>query len=189
LGRIATVQKVENIVDDGVQLPEVTADPHGGSSVRAEHFADPGDDSFPLPGDAVAIEPGVGTGTEQATGYNDPKTPRKAAGGEKRIYSRKPTGELAAELWLKGDGTVVLKVYGDSPIQIETDGQVVVNSPNVCLGDGGGQPIARIGDFVTGTVAALSAAPGSPIVPAPPGTPGAPFAAQIVSGAAKSKAS
>ena len=102
----------------------------GDDNATAEHFADAGDDSVPLAGDAVATSEGVGENAEQVTGYAD-ETPKKALLGEKRIYARSPAGAVVAEIWLKGDGTIA----------IQTDAAVEIN--------GASQSALRGEDFLT----------------------------------------
>ncbi len=102
MGRIAHVVAVEENGD-------VRCDLNEGDPLTADHFGDGGDDSPPLAGDFVALTEGSGTGNEQATGYHDPVNASQAAPGEKRIYGRSPAGVLAATVWLKGDGTILIR--------------------------------------------------------------------------------
>lgn len=105
MGDIATVVAIEADGNVRGQFHE------GGDDVIAEHFEPAGDDSPPLPGDSMAVEEGPGTGAEHVTGYHDPSaaTARQAAPGEKRIYSRAGQDVLAATVWLKADGTVLIR--------------------------------------------------------------------------------
>jgi hypothetical protein len=184
MGRIAEVLSIER-TSDGTAIK---VDPGGGANVTAQHFADAGDDSQPLPGDFTALEDSSGAGAEQVSGYHDPKNAGQAGPGEKRIYSRNADGAPVAEVWLKANGEVVIKVLASSaPITIESTGPIVVKSPDVRLGDAPGRPVARVGDLVAVTVPQLlSAAPGSPCVPVPPTavtpTGGYVAAGQIISG-------
>lgn len=195
MGRIAIVDGSERVEqEDGTHVKDVKCLPGGRNAVTAAHFADAGDDSLPLPGDAAALEESSGTGTGQVAGYHDPKTPPKAGPGEKRIYARSAPGTASAEIWLQADGSVRIEVFTSATLFIKSPGTVIIDSPDVRVGDEtASQRIARVGDVVSGTVRALSAAPGSPIVPVPPATPsptgGVPFTGKIISGANRSSAS
>jgi len=101
---IAEVLSVEQ-TEDGL---DIKCDPGGGAVITVPHFATPGDDSPPLPGDFVSLEESAGSGSGQASGYSDP-LPSQAANGEKRIYARSPAGVATAEIWLKGDGSISIK--------------------------------------------------------------------------------
>lgn len=105
MGRIADVLSVEA---DG----NVKCDKGGGDSTIVDHFADSGGDSPPLPGDSAALVDGPRTGTEQSTGYYDPKNEGQAEPGEKRLYARDSDGVLVAEIWLKADGTITIQGVG-----------------------------------------------------------------------------
>ncbi len=105
---------------------DVKVDPGGGPNVNAEHFADIGDDSQPLPGDVVALNSDVGTGRETAIGYVDTLNDHKSQPGEKRIYSRSTEGVLIAEQWLQNDGTINTKNYdvsGENPVLLSSISQ------------------------------------------------------------------
>jgi hypothetical protein len=122
VGRIAEVVAVDADGNTRCRLG-------GPNDLTADHFADSGDDCPPLAGDFVALDDGPGTGTKQATGYHDPSatTARQAAPGEKRIYSRAAPGTLAATVWLKADGTVLVKNHlaaGGGELFIGLDGVV-----------------------------------------------------------------
>lgn len=78
----------------------------------AEGFYPPGIDAPPLPGDDMAMVDGPGTGEQTALGYSDGTT-KKSAGGEFRAYSRDSGGAVAAELHMKGDGTVTINDGSD----------------------------------------------------------------------------
>lgn len=115
---------------------ETTVDPGGGSNVTADHFADPGDDSYPLPDDYVAIISNARTGGSSAVGYAETVTTKKAGPGEKRIYSRDAsTGAVVAEIWLQDDGTILLENSAGSII-LAPNGDVNING--VVIDAGGG---------------------------------------------------
>jgi len=115
MGRIGEVQSFE----DGA----VKVDPGGGDLLTADHFAPVGDDSPPLAGDFAALEESAGAGAEQATGYSD-DTEKKAAPGEKRVYARDAAGEVVAELWLKGDGSIEIT-------SIKSGSEVTINGVTI----------------------------------------------------------
>jgi hypothetical protein len=189
MGRIAIVESVERAEDEGAHVLEVQCN-DAGSLLTAEHYASSGEDAPPLPGDSVALEDSAGAGRQQVSGYIDTKNPSAAAPGERRTYARDAnTKEPVAEIWMKGDGSILITVLksGGAPITVKSDGPVLVQSPDVRLGPGpGGRKVACVGDIVSGSIKALSTAPGSPIAPVPPATPtptlGVPFVGQIISG-------
>jgi phage baseplate assembly protein gpV len=94
---------------NGANLYDVKLDPGGGPNVTSEHFAPPGDDAHPLPGDYVVHVAIQRSGGSAVVGYLDPKNDQKAAAGDKRIYARDGDGASIVELWLKNDGTAVLE--------------------------------------------------------------------------------
>jgi hypothetical protein len=191
MGQIATVESTIKTTEEGVPVRDVNCDTGGGNTVSAELMLPPGVDAAPLPGDSVFIEDGPGEGRKIATAFLDPENESKASDGEHRVYSRDPsTLQLVAEIWAKGDGSIVIEVVkaGGAPITIKTDGVVHVDSPDVRLG-AGGQPVACVGDIVQGSVWVQSTAAGSPALPGVPSPATAiPFAGQITSGRSGVKA-
>lgn len=112
---------------------EIRHDAGDAAASSSDHFSPPGDDSPPLAGDDVVLVEGEGTGEEHAVAYGD-GTAKSAAAGEKRIYSRTPSGELAAEFWLKGDGSVVctnLLAPAGGTIEMRADGTVMLNGVEI----------------------------------------------------------
>lgn len=192
-GTLATVISTERKVEeDGTQVIDVHVDAGAGDVGPVELYQAPGEDSLPLPGDSALLQEAPGTGLKAALGFNDPKNAGKAADGEKRIYSRTTAGTLAADIWLKNDGSVHIEVHDlNAPIFIKTPGAVIIDSPDIRVGDeSASRPIAGVGDIITGSLHALCAAPGSPLLPAagaPTPSGGVPFTAQIVSGSPKAK--
>lgn len=191
--RIAVVLSTEPRETADGRVLDVKVDPGGGANVTSRQFSSPGDDSVPLPGDTALQLPGPGAGREQTAGYADTANAKKAGPGEKRGYARDSDGNPVCEVWCKADGSIVLEVLksGGAPIEINTTGTVILNSPDVRVGDSAGRPLARVGDLIVGALQALSSPPGQKIAPVPPATPtatgGVPFAAQIVSGSASAK--
>lgn len=125
MSRVAEVLASERVVEEGAHGVDVKCDP-GGDTLTAPHFADPGDDSQPLPGDFVALETSSGSGLEQATGYADVKNEGKAQPGEKRIYARDASGAVMVELWLRGDGSLVID-NGSGKVELAAGGDVTIN--------------------------------------------------------------
>lgn len=139
----------------------VKCDLGGGDNATVDHFADPGEDCPPLPGDAVAVGDGPGTGGVIATGYHSAAHAGQAAAGEKRTFARTAGDVLAAEIWLRGDGSVLIRsvlATAGGRIEIGADGSVTIN----------GVTIDPEGNIATaGTVAAADATvetvPGVPL--------------------------
>lgn len=141
MGRIAKLLSFVRGEKNGAKVSDVKADPGGGANVTAQHFASPGDDSHPLPGDYVAMAGARGTGRENAVGYIDPTNEPKAGPGEKRIYARDENGAVVVEVWLKNDGTATL---------VNAEGSVTLAPSGSIKGvNGGGQfELQAGGDFV-----------------------------------------
>ncbi len=121
MGRAATVIDVEA---DG----DIRCDEGGDDPLTADGYQPAGDDSPPRAGDEVGLADGVETGGAQVIGYNDDTT-KKAAKGEKRIYSRTlADGTVVAEVYLKGDGTIVLEslIPGGAKISLLPGGDVLL---------------------------------------------------------------
>ncbi len=115
MGRIAEVLSSRRTSDEGGHGLDVVCDPGGGANITAPHFACPGDDSAPLPGDYAALEDSSGTGAEQCTGYADVRNAGVALPGEKRIYARDTGGDVVAVIYLKRNGDVVINGAVISP--------------------------------------------------------------------------
>jgi hypothetical protein len=109
MGRIAKVLSFIRVNRNGANVSDVKVDPGGGANVTDEHYAPPGDDSYPLDSDYVATMDIDRTGGEVVVGYVDPLNTPKALKGDKRIYARDPnTGAVVVELWLGNDGSAAL---------------------------------------------------------------------------------
>lgn len=128
MGRIAKLLSFVRGEANGAKVSDVKADPGGSANVTAQHFASPGDDSHPLPGDYVAMAGAAGTGRENAVGYLDPKNEQKAQAGDKRIYARDGDGAAVVEVWLKNDGTAVV-INANGSVTLRPDGGTVVETP------------------------------------------------------------
>lgn len=192
-GTLATVLSSErSVAEDGHQMVDILVDAGAGDHQAAELYQPPGDDSLPLPGDSALLQEAPGTGSKAVVGFDDPSNEGKALPGERRLYSRTTAGAVAADIWLKGDGSVHIEIHDlEAKVFVKTAGPVIIDSPDIRLGDEtASRPIACVGDMVAGSIKALCTAPGSPIVPAagaPTPTGGVPFVAQIISGSSKAK--
>lgn len=193
-GTLATVVASERKVEeDGTHVIDIQVDAGAGDVGPVELYQAPGEDSLPMQGDSALLQEAPGTGLKAAVGFNDPKNAGTAAEGERRGYSRKADGTVAAEYHLKANGDVVIRSFVPTgKIIIESEGPVIVKSPDIRVGDEtASRPVACVGDMVAGSIKALSTAPGTPIAPAagtPTPTLGVPFVGQIISGSPNAKA-
>lgn len=110
MGRIALViEFVQKILTSGGRAGVAKVNPGGGANITAQHFADSGDDSYPLPGDYAAMIDTPRTGSAASIGYVDLANEPKAKPGEKRIYARDSnTGQTVLEMWLQNDGKLTV---------------------------------------------------------------------------------
>lgn len=130
MGRVAALLEFVRALRGDVKVSDVKVDRGGGDNRTLEHFADSGDDSFPLPTDYVASVDQTGTGRESAVGYLDPLNEQKSTVGDKRIYARDPeTGAQVVEVWLKSDGTAVTENANGSAT-LAPDGSHVLTNAN-----------------------------------------------------------
>lgn len=192
-GEQAEVVSVERKRDGDAHVVDVLVDDGNGDTFTVDLFQPPGDDSLPLPGDTALLQESAGSGNKAAVAFNDPANEGKAGNGERRIYSRTAEKKIAADVWLKADGSVHIEVHElTAKVFIKTKGAVIIDSPDIRLGDEqSSRPIACLGDMVSGSIKALSTAPGSPILPAagaPTPTGGVPFVGKIISGSPRAKA-
>lgn len=192
MGQQGEVIGFDRRVEEGAQVAFTKVDAGGGDVEEAQHLDSPGEDTQPLPGDFCSFEALGKSGTKHATGYHDAKTEQKAGPGEHRTYARDSSGNTVVEMWLQS-GKLHIEVFKqDVPIEIKTPGPVVIDSPDVSIGPGGGgRGVACVGDLGVGSVRALCGAPGSPIIPigaTPTPSGGVPLGVQIVSGRVAVKA-
>lgn len=154
MSREAQVESAERTNDSetGHGL-NVTCDPGGKNNITAPHYADPGDDSCPLPGDYAALTEASGTGAEAATGYADVRNAGKALPGEKRIYGRDANGAVVGDLWIKRDGTIVGTNAGGS----------ITLSPQGVLSVSGSSDAAALASVVDAMIKAIKTS--SPAAP------------------------
>lgn len=130
MSRVVEVLDSTRVNDEGGHGLDVKCDPGGGANVTAPHFADAGDDGRPLPGDFAALEDSSGSGAEHATGYADVRNAGKAAPGEKRIYARDPQATPVCEVWLKGNGTIVI-TNDQGSFEMAPNGDVTINGVKI----------------------------------------------------------
>lgn len=123
MGRIAKLLSFVRTTKNSANVSDVKVVTDGGINTTAEHLAPAGDDSHPLPGDYVALNPDSGTGRESAIGYLDPLNDSKALAGEKRIYARSGDGAAIVELWLKNTGEAAL-VNDNATVTLYDDGAI-----------------------------------------------------------------
>lgn len=108
MGFVAWVLSFTRAERNGANVSDVKANPGGGPNVTSVHFGPAGDDSQPLPGDALIGVEIPGSGRAASVGYADPLNVPIAAPGDKRIYARFEDGSICSELWLQNDETVTL---------------------------------------------------------------------------------
>lgn len=169
-GFLATIVEFVRSVVDGTQAPEAKVDRGGGDAVTGYHFAPPGDDSQPLPGDLAFLGRDEGAGNAQLLGYQDPKNAGVAGPGEKRIYARSSAGAPVCEVWLKADGSVLVSNEACS-VELGADGAVALaNATGSVSLDASGNVTATtpLGTFGAGTHTHTS--PFGPTGPPIPGT-------------------
>lgn len=132
MGFLADVLSFARETVRGAKAPEVKVDRGGGDTLRAGHFTNPGIDAVPLPGDVAAVEDSSGTGAGQVTGYQDPESAPEASEGEIRIYSRSAPGVVAAKVWVKKSGEVLI-TNGTGTLTLKPDGTVDINGAVIDL--------------------------------------------------------
>lgn len=123
MGLLARLLSFTRVSKDSIKLSDVKMNPDGGSNITGGHFADPGDDSYPLDTDYVVTTSIQNTGGEAVVGYADPINEPKALVGDKRIYARDSNGDAVCEAWLKSDGSVIVD-NANGQIEIKADGEI-----------------------------------------------------------------
>jgi hypothetical protein len=130
MGFLSSVVEFLRTSDQGTPTPEVKCDSGDGDPVTAGHFAPPGVDARPLPGDVAYLGDDLGAGNAQAVGYQDPTNAGVAGAGEHRIYSRAGDGSIVAELWLKADGSILVhSLLAGSTAELAADGSISLATP------------------------------------------------------------
>jgi len=156
MSRVAYLLSFDRVIEDGAHGADVKCDPDGGNIITAPHFADPGDDSAPLPGDYVALDDSSGSGGEHATGYADVRNAGKAGPGEKRLYARKADGAPVVEIWLHSDGSVVIE-NASAMFEMNADGSFKISGRDVVIN---GVKFTAAGSIeAPGDVTAMTAGP------------------------------
>lgn len=129
MGFVARVLSFVRVVRKDANISDVKVDTGGGPNVTPEHFAPPGDDSFPLDTDYATGHNVQQTGRVAVTGYIDPKNTPKALKGDKRIYARdENTGAVVVEMWLKNTGEAIVSNSNGS-VTLRPDGSTIVTTP------------------------------------------------------------
>lgn len=107
MGRIGKVLSFIRTVINGGQASQTRLTYGEGYNVTSEHWAPPGDDGNPMPGDYVFTVPNGREGGVSTLGYIDTKNAGVAASGERRIYGRDASGAPVCEVWCKKTGDVL----------------------------------------------------------------------------------
>ena len=137
--RIAKLLSFTRVIRNEANVSDVKIDLGGKDNITAEHFSDPGDDSFPLSDDYVLAVDVPRSGGKVAAGYVDPVNTPKALEGDKRIYGRdKDSGVSVNEAWLKNDGSILVS-NGNGSVLLKADGGSIATTPQStfdCAADG-----------------------------------------------------
>ena len=151
MGRIGKILSFIRTVTNNANSSNVKINTGGGYNLTCEHYADAGDDSFPLQSDYVATIVIPRSGSHSAIGYLDPKNERKANVGDKRIYARDSNGDTIAEVWLKNDGTIITS-NSNGNIELKPDGTITNTNA------GGSTELKPNGDYtINGTNVIINA--------------------------------
>jgi len=127
MGRVTKILSFIRSTLNGARVTDVKTDTGGGANITAQHFADPGDDSFPLLTDYAMNIDVSGSGNEAVAGYLDPINTPKATAGDKRIYARDAnSGAVVVEVWLKSDSSAIIS-NSNGTMTLQADGTVNIN--------------------------------------------------------------
>lgn len=120
IGKVIRTQDGE----DGVEVI-VAAD--ADNPLTAEHFAPPGIDARPIPGDYVLLTP-MPNDRWHATSYDMVEVP-VAKDGEVRIVARDPSsGKVVASFFMTGDGSVTINgLVIDKDGNLHTPGEITTS--------------------------------------------------------------
>lgn len=157
MGRVAKILSFVRALRNGANITNVKTDTGGGVNKTAEHFANPGDDSFPLTTDYALNVDVAGSGNEAAVAYLDPINEPKATAGDKRIYARDAdSGVVVVEVWLKSDSSAIIS-NSKGAYEVQADGTTVVSNdagdnkfnPDGSVDFANGASITAAGDYIT----------------------------------------
>lgn len=126
MGLIATLLSFVRVDRNGAKTNDVTFDVNGGVNHTADHFATPGNDSYPVVNIdyCIAVETPQ-SGSKAVVGYLDPVNEGKAVEGETRSYARNPSnGAPVNEVWLKNDGSVLI-ANDNGSLLLRPDGSMI----------------------------------------------------------------
>lgn len=129
MGRLAKLLSFTRVIKNGAKVSDVQVDPGGGAIKTGEHFAPPGDDSYPLKTDRPFIQDNSRAGGESTLGYVDPISDPVALEGDKRIYGRTSAGVTMNQVWLKSDGSILISNDNGS-ILLRPDGSIKADNAN-----------------------------------------------------------
>lgn len=135
MGLIAKVLSIARVVRSGVHISIVKCKP-GVRPKSVQMYSAPGDDAAPLKFDYCALLPLPGSGQFLCIGFTDVKNAGKTAAGEKRIYARNSSGNAVNEMWLKGDGSILIS-NGSVTFTISGDNVTIKNPGNILMKPGG----------------------------------------------------
>lgn len=152
MGFLATIVEFLRSEVNGAPTPEAKVDRGGDDTVTGYHFAPPGDDAQPLPGDVAYLGDDLGAGNAQILGYQDPKNAGVAGKGERRLYARSADGASINQIWLKADGSVLVS-NDQGSIELGADGTITVQNgqasaeiaPDGAVALANGQATAQLG--------------------------------------------
>jgi hypothetical protein len=170
VGQIGQILEFFRITKGTAKTSDVKVKMAGAINATVDHFAPPGDDSFPLAGDYCALVPQNGEGRLSSVGYIDPQNEQKAQQGDKRVYARDSGGGQVVELWLKNDGSAIL-TNGAGAIELQSGGNVVINgvaidtSGNITTPASVNSPSMVVNGKELAEHTHISAAPGIPTGP------------------------
>lgn len=130
MGFIALLKQFFKTERKGTPLSEAIVDPGYGNNSTATVFAPAGDHANPLPGDYAALFPVRGSGRVVVVGWSDAKVENTTKPGERRLYSRTASGQVAAEIYISADGSIEIK-NGSGGITLKADGAVDINGAQI----------------------------------------------------------
>lgn len=142
MGFLAKLLSFTRVTRNSANISDVKVDPGGGSNVVVEHYGPAGDDSHPLPSDAVAC---IRNSLHRATavGYADTVNEPAALAGEKRIYARDSSGAVITTLWLRNTGIIEVNGVADYAVRynvLKAQFDILNTAYNTHTHPGGGVP-------------------------------------------------